>query len=84
MFGDHRKYFILLGSDEWACKEKQNKTSVFFGGAVVDADNGFFLLWRCRCKRERRTEAWMEKESQQWIKRLLCLNLKTVREPCGD
>lgn len=45
MFGYHRKYFILLGSDEWACKkEKQNKTSVFFGGAVVDADNGFFLL----------------------------------------
>ena len=27
-----------------AKKEKQNKTSVFFGGAVVDADNGFFLL----------------------------------------
>ena len=27
-----------------AKKEKQNETSVFFGGAVVDADNGFFLL----------------------------------------
>ena len=43
-------------------KEKQNKTSVFFGGAVVDADNGFFLLWRCRCKRERRTEQWHGKK----------------------
>lgn len=29
---------------EHAKKEKQNKTSVFFDGVVIDADNSFFLL----------------------------------------
>ncbi len=27
-----------------AKKEKQNKTGMFFSGAVVNVDNGFFLL----------------------------------------